>query len=179
MSQRWQLPPGWLWKPLGDASVCEIIMGQSPPGNTYNDDGNGLPFFQGKTDFGETFPTARKWCTDPGKVSVPGDVLISVRAPVGPTNITETKCIIGRGLAGLRPAEYVQTRYLFYAIRNIETAITSRGTGSTFQNISKTSLSEVEIPILSGQISLDDLKHVDLPLNEQEKYLLMRKRLKR
>jgi type I restriction enzyme, S subunit len=142
-----QLPEEWRWKSLGDSFICEIIMGQSPPGNTYNDVGEGFPFFQGKTDFGETYPTVRKWCTDPRKISETGDVLISVRAPVGPTNLTDTKCIIGRGLAALRPSRNIITRYLLYALRNTETIIASKGTGSTFHNISKTALSEIEIPV--------------------------------
>ena len=122
-------------------------MGQSPPGNTYNDTGDGLPFFQGKTDFGEFYPTPRKWCTSPTRISLPGDILISVRAPVGPTNLTLEKCIIGRGLAAIRPTEHMLSKYLLYAIRSTEENIASMGTGSTFTAISKTALSKCEIPI--------------------------------
>lgn len=67
---------GWEWKNLGEELLLEIIMGQSPPGESYNDEGNGLPFFQGKTDFGDYYPTPRKWCTSPTKISLPGDVLL-------------------------------------------------------------------------------------------------------
>lgn len=144
---KWQLPEHWEWKRLDDPSVSEIIMGQSPPGNTYNDHGQGLPFFQGKTDFGEYYPTVTKWCTDPRKITLPGDVLISVRAPVGPTNLTRERSIIGRGLAAIRPTGGVETKYLLYVLRRREDYIASKGKGSTFSNISKTSLSETEIPI--------------------------------
>lgn len=147
MTTRWETPADWSWKSLDDPDVCEIVMGQSPPGNTYNETGDGLPFFQGKTDFGEIYPIARKWCTDPRKISLPGDVLISVRAPVGPTNLTSEKCIIGRGLAALRPTEHVNTKYLLYILRVLEETIAGKGKGSTFQNISKAALGEVEIPL--------------------------------
>ena len=75
----------WELKKLSD--VCEVIMGQSPPGNTYNKNGTGLPFFQGKTDFGSFYPTPSTWCSKPKKIAESNDILISVRAPVGPTNM--------------------------------------------------------------------------------------------
>ena len=98
-----ELPEGWIIKKLDDA--CNIIMGQSPPGNTYNKDKSGLPFFQGKAEFGVRYPTVVKWCSKPKKVAYKNDVLISVRAPVGPTNIASSDCCIGRGLAVIRPLE--------------------------------------------------------------------------
>jgi type I restriction enzyme S subunit len=142
-----QAAEGWGWKRLGDSQICEIIMGQSPPGNTYNDMGQGLPFFQGKSDFGNLYPTPRKWCTSPTKISLPGDVLISVRAPVGPTNLTAEKCIIGRGLAALRPSINIFTKYLLYSLRAFESYIASMGSGSTFSAISKSNLEQFSIPI--------------------------------
>ena len=87
------LPSGWKRARLDEA--CEVILGQSPPGNTYNFDGEGLPFFQGKAEFGDYYPTAVKWCSAPTKIAEGEDVLISVRAPVGPTNLCPTKACIG------------------------------------------------------------------------------------
>lgn len=145
MMERWTLPEGWEWKRLG--SIAQVIMGQSPPGNTYNDSRNGLPFFQGKADFGEIQPITRKWCTKPTKISEVGDVLISVRAPVGPVNLTAEKCIIGRGLAAIRPETNIETKYLFYVLRSFENLIESMGTGSTFHAISKQNLQLFEIPL--------------------------------
>jgi hypothetical protein len=81
----WTLPEGWVWARLGD--IATILPGQSPPSHTYNAHGEGLPFFQGKSEFGESSPTARKWCSLPRRIAEPGDILISVRAPVGPTNL--------------------------------------------------------------------------------------------
>lgn len=144
--EKWLLPDGWEWKKLGDESLLEIIMGQSPPGESYNDEGKGLPFFQGKTDFGEYYPTPRKWCTAPTKISLPGDVLICVRAPVGPTNLTAEKCAIGRGLTILRPKTTLLTKFLLYALRSLESQISEMGKGSTFVAITKSDLEQIEFP---------------------------------
>jgi type I restriction enzyme S subunit len=104
------LPSGWQWFKLGD--VCDIIAGQSPPGDTYRTSPTGLPFFQGKADFGLRHPVARAWCASPIKVAEPGDILISVRAPVGPTNVAEVRCCIGRGLAAIRPRSTVDRDFI-------------------------------------------------------------------
>jgi type I restriction enzyme S subunit len=82
-------------KPLG--SLCHVIAGQSPDSSTYNTVGNGLPFFQGKADFQEMYPNVRVWCnSEKRKEALPGDILISVRAPVGAVNICNKQAIIGR-----------------------------------------------------------------------------------
>ncbi len=95
-----QLPQGWVAAPLRE--FADIILGQSPPGRAYNADGRGLPFFQGKAEFGDLRPTVRKWTTEATRVAEADDVLLSVRAPVGPVNLAPTRCAIGRGLAALR-----------------------------------------------------------------------------
>ena len=77
-------------------------MGQSPPGSTYNDTGSGLPFYQGRADFGARFPTRRMFCTAATRIAEAGDTLISVRAPVGDQNIATETCGIGRGVASIR-----------------------------------------------------------------------------
>src|SRR6185312_11272283 len=99
------------------SEITEIIMGQSPPSSSYNLQGQGLPFFQGKTDFGDLYPKVRAFCTQPHKIAEAGDILISVRAPVGPTNINLEKSCIGRGLAGLRCRDRINTNYLLYFLR--------------------------------------------------------------
>jgi type I restriction enzyme S subunit len=127
--------------------VCEINMGQSPPGSTYNTSGDGLPFFQGKADFGELHPTPRVWCIAPRKLAEAGDVLISVRAPVGPTNIAEGRCAIGRGLAAIRPLQLVDAKFVFYALRGLENRWAQKGKGSTFEAITKSDLQQFLIPL--------------------------------
>lgn len=79
------LPDGWTIAPLQE--IATVNMGQSPKSETYNVNRDGLPFFQGKAEFGKLYPTVRKYCTDPKKVSEKDDILLSVRAPVGPTNL--------------------------------------------------------------------------------------------
>ena len=94
------IPEGWAVKVLGDC--YDLTMGQSPPGSTYNEDGEGLPFFQGSTDFGERYPTNRRYCTAPTRLAQVEDTLVSVRAPVGTINRAWERCCIGRGVAALR-----------------------------------------------------------------------------
>lgn len=139
------LPVGWTYEALSD--VCEVVQGQSPPGSTYNFTGEGLPFFQGKAEFGDMVPTTRKWCTSPKKVAMPGDVLISVRAPVGPTNLCIEPAAIGRGLAALRPSPDMPTKYLLYALRSSVKNLARQSTGTTFEAISGKTLREHSIPV--------------------------------
>jgi len=101
------------------SSIADLIMGQSPPSTTYNLEGDGLPFFQGKTDFGSRHPRPRQFCSAPLKIANPGDILISIRAPVGPTNIADEECCIGRGLAAIRPQKSMENFFgLIFAILN-------------------------------------------------------------
>ena len=122
-------------------------MGQSPPGSTYNEEGEGLPFFQGKAEFGDRHPTVRKWCSAPTKIAEAGDVLISIRAPVGPTNVADRTCAIGRGLAAIRPLAGIPTDFLLHAIRMQEDDLASQGTGSTFTAINREHLDAIEVPL--------------------------------
>lgn len=128
--------------------ICAINMGQSPDSSTYNEDGNGLPFFQGNADFGETYPTVRMWCSEPTKIAREKDILISVRAPIGALNIANCECCIGRGLAALTVNEDICAQeYLWHALSGKVDELNSKGTGSTFKAINKKTLSETEIPL--------------------------------
>ena len=139
------LPNGWVWTTLEE--ISEIILGQSPPSSTYNTDGKGLPFYQGKLEFGETYPTPRKWCTAPKKIAEKGDVLISVRAPVGPTNVCPEKSCIGRGLAVIRGLNGIEPFFILHLMRAYEDALASKGTGTTFNAIAGSQLKTFEIPL--------------------------------
>ena len=112
-------------------------MGQSPSSKTYNRNGDGLPFFQGKAEFGDLFPTIKLFCSQPNKIAKQGATLLSVRAPVGPTNLVQQECCIGRGLAALHPCGEIEPKFLLYLFRSIEPAISGKGTGSTFKAITK------------------------------------------
>lgn len=140
-----EIPSGWAWARLD--SLVYLQMGQSPPSSAYNGAGEGLPFFQGKTDFGALHPTPRSWCTEPTRIAEPGDVLLSVRAPVGPTNIATETCCIGRGLASLRPLAGTPSGYINWALRALETQIASMATGTTFVAVSKRDLAPFPIPV--------------------------------
>jgi type I restriction enzyme, S subunit len=129
------------------SDCCEIIAGQSPPSTTYNRDGNGLPFFQGKADFGEIYPQVRFWCSSPVKIAREGDILISVRAPVGPTNINNVESCIGRGLSAIRPNGSVAQKYLLHYLRSIEKKLADKASGSTFSAITQKDLKNIQIPL--------------------------------
>ena len=128
--------------------VCSINMGQSPESSSYNEAGEGIPFFQGNADFGKLHPTVRVWCDAPTKIAEQGDILISVRAPIGALNIADVQCCIGRGLAALTVNERLcYQKYLWYALECKVDELNSKGTGSTFKAINKKTLAETEISL--------------------------------
>lgn len=137
--------------------VCFINMGQSPDSSSYNDEGEGVPFFQGNADFGERYPVARKWCSAPTKMAKSGDILISVRAPIGALNFAKERCCIGRGLAALTPDKSkVSPEFIFWLLKAKNQEINSKGTGSTFKAIGRNVLEEILVP--------------DIPLEKQMEY---------
>lgn len=133
------------WIEVELEKVCQIKMGQSPPSSTYNEEGKGLAFFQGKAEFTNLHPKAVKWCTEPKKTAEKGDILISVRAPVGATNMADQKCVIGRGLAAITFP--FGNGYLWYYLKLIEKNLDSLGTGTTFKAISGQTLKSQKIPL--------------------------------
>jgi type I restriction enzyme, S subunit len=137
------LPAGWLRAPL--IEISEIIMGQSPPSISYNLEGRGLAFFQGKSEFQSLYPKPVKYCDQPNKIAQAGDILLSVRAPVGPTNLCKEVSCIGRGLAAIRPIPVTSSRYLLHYFRYIEPSLSKQGTGSTFTAISKKDVEGIDV----------------------------------
>ncbi len=127
--------------------LCDITMGQSPDSSSYNDKGIGLPFFQGKSEFGKIYPTAKMYCTEPKKTAQPLDILMSVRAPVGDVNISNIDCCIGRGLCSIRCKNNINYKYIYYYLRTQKKVLESQSTGSTFKAINKSIVSELEIPL--------------------------------
>ncbi len=157
-------------KPL--VEVATVIAGQSPASSTYNSDGDGLPFFQGKADFQEMYPKERMWCTsERRKEAEPGDVLISVRAPVGAVNICNQKSVIGRGLSAIRPSSDLNEMFLYYFLKANEQKISALGTGSTFKAITQDTLKRIEIPLPP----LDDQKRIAHLLGKIEGLIAQRK----
>ena len=145
--------------------ICTLKMGQSPDSSSYNEVGKGIPFFQGNADFGNLHPKVRVWCSAPTKIARTGDVLISVRAPIGALNIADRECCIGRGLAALTVNEELCIKdYLWHAIASKVDELNNKGTGSTFKAISKSILAETDIPLpsLAKQLKIaEELTAVD------------------
>lgn len=137
-----KLPEGWYSSPL--VNVARVVMGQSPKSEFYNEDGVGMPFHQGVTDFGRHYPTTRNYCTVSGRSASEGDILVSVRAPVGRLNIADTDLIIGRGLAAIRALDGRQG-LLFAHLGTVFAEEDSMGGGTIFKAIGKQELSNVQI----------------------------------
>ena len=142
---------GWEESYLKNLSV--IIMGQSPPSNSYNNIGKGLPFYQGNIDFGDKYPKLNKFCSEPLKIAKKKSILMSVRAPVGEINITNWDCCIGRGLCSLELKESLNIEYLYNYLKNIIVTVKSKSKGSTFKSINKLEIENIKVllPSLSLQ----------------------------
>ena len=131
-----EIPKGWEVEKLHN--IAKIIMGQSPSGDSYNEEGLGKVFYQGRTDFGFRIPEVRIYTTEPKRNANKGDVLMSVRAPVGDLNIANEDCCIGRGLAAIKSSE---SSYVFYLMRNFKQLFDlNKGTGTIFSSINKDEL---------------------------------------
>ncbi|MCY4620885.1 MAG: restriction endonuclease subunit S [bacterium] len=162
-SELGKVPEGWEVGTVGD--YYRVTMGQSPPGRTYNDVGDGLPFFQGCTDFGFRYPTKRRFCTAPSRITAPQDTLVSVRAPVGDINMAwETSCI-GRGVAALRHRSG-SSSLTYYSALTIQHEIQQyEHTGTVFGAITKKqimSLPTVEPPA----VVIEQFGRYVLPLDQ-------------
>jgi type I restriction enzyme S subunit len=139
------LPVGWELTALG--KVCEVIAGQSPESKFYNTNEEGLAFYQGKKDFSDKYigqPT--KWTTKITKEAIKNDILMSVRAPVGPVNFSIQKCCIGRGLAAIRASEKIDKEYLYNFLVKFENEIEGNE-GAVFNSINKSQIGAIPIPL--------------------------------
>jgi len=143
------VPETWALTTISD--FTEVLMGQSPPSNTYNDQGIGLPFFQGKAEFTELYPIVKKWCNASNKIAEVDNILLSVRAPVGTVNIANVKCCIGRGLSAIK---YTYCpKFVFYYFKLVEKKLDEKGTGTTFRAVSGDVIRNISVylPPLSEQ----------------------------
>ena len=136
------IPRGWSVERLGD--VCNLVMGQSPSSEFYNELGEGLPFHQGVTNYGERYPTHRMFCTVQTRVAEQGDILFSVRAPVGRINVANTKLIVGRGLSAIRHQNGHQL-FLFYQFTNKFKEEDTMGGGTIFKSVTKDDMKGIEL----------------------------------
>jgi type I restriction enzyme S subunit len=167
------------WCRIKLGRFCDILMGQSPPSSTYNEERKGLPFFQGVKDFGRIYPNKRIYCTaSTQKIAEKDDVLLSVRAPVGEVNVASEKCIIGRGIAALRvkTRDKNDQRFLFYLMLFNQKLWRQFHSGTTFEEITREDIENLEIfipenPLERGKIaeilgSLDDKIELNYEMNK-------------
>lgn len=135
------------WKTGSLSDISVITMGQSPKGDTFNETGEGAVFYQGRTDFGFRFPTRRLYTTEPKRIALCGDALMSVRAPVGDLNVAYEECCIGRGLAAIHSKDNHQS-FVLYTLFTLKKQLdVFNGEGTVFGSINKESLNSMEITI--------------------------------
>ena len=145
-----EVPKGWKNGVFSD--IANITMGQSPDGSSYNEQGEGIVFYQGSTDFGIRFPSVRMYTTSPSRYAKQGDILMSVRAPVGAVNIANSDCCIGRGLSAINSKKGSIT-YIYYVIHYLKVRFDSLNTaGTTFGSITKDELFSLPVVIPSEKI---------------------------
>ena len=145
-----EIPQGWSNGVLSD--VANITMGQSPDGSSYNEDGEGIIFYQGSTDFGLRFPDIRQYTTSPSRYANKGDILMSVRAPVGALNIANNDCCIGRGLSALS-SKIGSMTHLYYLLNDFRLKFEGMNSaGTTFGSITKDELFSLPVIILENSL---------------------------
>ena len=160
-----EIPVGWEVGALSD--IANITMGQSPEGSSYNENGRGTIFYQGSTDFGIRFPTVRMFTTEPARFAQKGDILMSVRAPVGAMNIANTDCCIGRGLSAMN-SKIGSITYLYYIMDYFRHTFENKnGAGTTFGSITKDELFELPVVIPDSNI-LKQFEFVVKPIFDKQ-----------
>lgn len=152
----------WTEGTLSD--IADITMGQSPSGSSYNEDGNGTIFFQGRAEFGFRFPTVRLFTTELKRMACANDTLMSVRAPVGDLNVAHTDCCIGRGLAAVHSKDNHQS-FVLYTMFSLKKQLNVfNGEGTVFGSINRNSLNEMPILIPSSE-KLDEFEALVAPMD--------------
>lgn len=146
------------------SDISEITMGQSPDGKSYNEDGIGTVFFQGRAEFGDRFPTKRLFTTEPKRMARENDVLMSVRAPVGDLNVAHEDCCIGRGLGAIRSKDNHQS-FVFYTLLSLRPQLNVfNGEGTVFGSINRDALNSMPI-ILPPQNGIDRFEKIVAPMD--------------
>ena len=141
-------------------------MGQSPSGDSYNEDGRGCIFFQGRAEFGFRFPTIRLYTTEPKRMACANDTLVSVRAPVGDLNVAHADCCIGRGLAAIHSKSNHQS-FVLYTMRSLKKQLdVFNGEGTVFGSINRDSLKNISITIPPEDI-IEEFERIASPIDAQ------------
>ena len=146
------MPEDWKIGRLGE--IAEIIMGQSPNGSSYNEEKSGCIFFQGRAEFGARFPRVRLYTTEPKRMAQTGDVIMSVRAPVGDFNVAMDNCCIGRGLCAIRSKQNCQSFILYTIWASQDRLNIFNGEGTVFGSVNKDSLYNMPVTIPTNEIMI-------------------------
>ena len=154
--------PDWIEGSLRD--IADITMGQSPSGSSYNEDGIGTIFFQGRAEFSFRFPTIRLYTTEPKRMAYANDILMSVRAPVGDLNIAHTDCCIGRGLAAIHSKTNHQSFVLYTMFSLRKQLDVFNGEGTVFGSINRNSLNDMPILIPSDE-TIEEFEKIVAPMD--------------
>jgi type I restriction enzyme S subunit len=169
-SELGKIPEGWVVKRLED--MCNIVMGQSPKSEFYNDTGDGLPFHQGVTNFGDRYPIDRMYCTVQNRIAEAGDILFSVRAPVGRINIADKKIVIGRGLCAIRSRSGKQA-FVFQQLKEQFKKEDTMGSGTIFKSVTKDDMYGLKI-LIPPEILLKGFEEIIAPIFAELKNLIVR-----
>ena len=156
------MPDEWIVGALSD--IANVTMGQSPAGESYNENGEGVIFYQGRTDFGQRFPTRRLFTTQPKRMAEKGDILISVRAPVGDLNVAIEPCCVGRGLAAIQSKNCYQS-FILYTMHSLQEKMNVfNGEGTVFGSINKTDMANLPV-IVPSEIEIIKFNQIIAPLD--------------
>ena len=149
------------WPMVELEEVAEVISGQSPESKYYNKNGEGLPFYQGKTEFTNMYiGNPVMWTSKITKIAEKNDILMSVRAPVGPVNVSENKICIGRGLAAIRTKNKINMKFLFYFLKSISNQITGVS-GSVFDSINQKQIKKIKIPLPPLEVQKEIINEIE------------------
>jgi type I restriction enzyme S subunit len=180
MSEVGVIPEEWEVKTLGD--VSEIIMGQSPAGNSYNQNANGIALINGPTEFTEKYPIKIQWTTLPTKLCKEGDILLCIRgSSTGRMNISNDSYCIGRGVAAIRAKVNLDCSFLEFQVQNIVKNILALTTGSTFPNIDGRTLKNITVafpPLPEQQAIASALSDVDALITALEQLITKKRNIK-
>mgnify|MGYP002710538413 CR=1 FL=1 len=154
--------PDWAAGTLSD--IANITMGQSPSGSSYNEDGIGTVFFQGRAEFGFRFPFIRLYTTEPKRMACANDILMSVRAPVGDLNVAHTDCCIGRGLAAIQSKSNHQSFVLYTMFSLRKQLEVFNGEGTVFGSINRNSLNDMPILVPTND-AIEEFERLVAPMD--------------
>jgi restriction modification system DNA specificity domain protein len=167
-SELGKIPQGWEVGTLSE--IADITMGQSPQGSSYNEEGNGIIFYQGRTEFGNRFPSIRLYTTEPTRIAEINSVLLSVRAPVGDINIAKNKCCIGRGLAAIKSKQGYNS-FILYLLQSLKPLLKQyNGEGTVFGCINRKEIEGLPI-IIPKEFVINEFEEIAEKIDTEIKNL--------